>query len=105
MTGPVVWIAVKSGSTTFQAAKLMGDTVVAMLRSNEDLADVKVEVRESFCQNAGMQVRFGNAGSRIQVRNAGSECRLRNEGTDQRSRTFELNVVITECGTSLRHFG
>ena len=52
MTGPVVWIAVKPGSTTFQAAKLMGDTVVAMLRSNEDLADVKVEVRESFTQNA-----------------------------------------------------
>lgn len=52
MTGPVVWIAVKPGSTTFQAAKLMGDTVVAMLRSNEDLADVKVEVRESFTRNA-----------------------------------------------------
>lgn len=52
MTGPVVWIAVKPSSTTFQAAKLMGNTVVAMLHSNEDLADVKVEVRESFTWNA-----------------------------------------------------
>ena len=53
MTGPVIWIAVTPGSTTFQAAKLMGDDIIAMLHSNEDLADVKVEICESVTERAG----------------------------------------------------
>lgn len=68
MTGPVIWIAVKPGSTTFQAAKLMGDTVVAMLHSNEDLADVKVEVRESFTQNAAALFVPNNDGAAASIR-------------------------------------
>ena len=58
----------------------------------------------STCQNAGMQVWFGNAGSRIrfgmQVRNAGSEMKVPTDDPEHSSWTSSSHNAAHHCGIS-----